>query len=183
MKGQLIMTGMRLRAAVFILIITVLPSITSQQASGITVAQTNLIPMPYLHRPDDYNFQTGMFTMGEYEEISHPRPFPFEIEYEHICLYYDSFVFSAVGGQHIEAYFQTVNPVNFYVLTRTELISFHSYFCGNGYWSSEFRVSASSYDVNWIAPQTGVYAFVFTTNRLDGGYVHIQFTAGYNATT
>ncbi len=156
------------------------PSITTGYSavySTTTIAGT----IHYEHRPSDYNYRTGSFTLGEYEEISHPLPFPFEQTREHICLYYDYFVFNAAASQKIHLHFETANPVNFYVLSLEQLYSFYRYFCGHEYWSWEAKVFASSYDLDWVAPQNGVYVFLFNSNRAYGAYAKILFTA--NSTT
>ncbi len=138
---------------------------------------TNTATIHYEHRPDDYNYQTGSFTLGEYEWISHPRPPPFEYERQHTCLYYDYFVFNAAASQKIHLHFETANPVNFYVLSLEQLYSFYRYFCGHEYWSWEAKVFASSYDLDWVAPENGVYVFLFTSNSAYGAYANILFTA------
>ncbi len=137
----------------------------------------NTTTIQYEHRPDDYNYQTGAFTLGEYEWISHPRPPPFEQEREHICLYYDYFVFRAEASQKIKLHFETASPVRFYLMSLEQLYSFYRSLCGHEYWSSETKAFASAYSVEWVVPQTGVYVFLFAVDRPYGQYAAISFTA------
>ena len=102
---------------------------------------------------------------------------------EHICLYYDYFVFNAVASQEIRGHLATASAVNFYVLDLNQLNAFYGYFCGNNFGPSIVKVFASSYDLEWTPPNTGVYAFLFTTPRPLGAYNPISFIAyTYNST-
>ena len=144
---------------------------------------TNTGMMAYLQRPYDYDYRTGSFTLGQYEEISRPIMLPSFEAPEHICLYYDYFVFNAGASQEIRGHVATANPVNFYVLDLNQLNAFNGYFCGNNFGPSIVKAFASSYDLEWIPPNTGVYAFLFTTQRPYGAYNPISFIAcTYNTT-
>ncbi len=131
----------------------------------------------YLQRPADFDYRTGSFTLGEYEEISHPIPFPFEAETEHICLYYDYFVFNAGASQRISLHFETTSPVRFYVMNLDQLYSFYHSFCGHEYWSFDAKTFGTSYRLDWVVPKTGAYVFLFMTDRPYGAYDNIEFTA------
>ena len=141
----------------------------------------------YERRPDDYNNATGSFTLGEYEETRRPfpLPFPFSVEFssEYTCLYYDYFVFHAAKSQEIRGHLEAVVPVSFYVMNVDQLISFYGYFCGNYYRPSEFKAFTSSYDLDWIVPQDGVYVFLFTSHRPYVGHLTLYFTAYTYSTT
>lgn len=139
--------------------------------------------MAYLERPDDYDYRTGSFTLEQYEEIIRPIMLPSFEAPEHICLYYDYFVFNAVASQEIRGHLATASPVNFYVLDLSQLNAFNGYFCGNNFGPSIVKAFASSYDLEWTTPKTGVYAFLFTTQRSYGAYNPISFIAyTYNTT-
>jgi hypothetical protein len=139
--------------------------------------------MAYLQRPDDYDYRTGSFTLEQYEEISLPIMLPSLEASEHICLYYDYFVFNGVASQEIRGHLATASPVNFYVLDLRQLNAFNGYFCGNNFGPSIVKAFASSYDLDWIPPYTGVYVFLFTTQRPYGAYNAISFLAyTYNTT-
>jgi hypothetical protein len=139
--------------------------------------------MAYLQRPYDYDYRTGSFTLEQYEEISRPIMLPSFEAPEHICLYYDYFVFNAVASQEIRGHLATASPVNFYVLDLNQLNAFNGYFCGNNFGPSIVKAFASSYDLEWTPPHTGVYVFLFTTQRSYGAHNPISFIAyTYNTT-
>lgn len=144
---------------------------------------TNTGMMAYLQRPYDYDYRTGSFTLEQYEEISRPIMLPSFEAPEHICLYYDYFVFNAVASREIRGHLATASPVNFYVLDLNQLNAFNGYFCGNNFGPSIVKAFASSYDLEWTPPNTGVYVFLFTTQRSYGAYNSISFIAyTYNTT-
>lgn len=139
--------------------------------------------MVYLQRPYDYDYRTGSFTLEQYEEISRPIMLPSFEAPEHICLYYDYFVFNAVASREIRGHLATASPVNFYVLDLNQLNAFNDYFCGHNFRPSIVKAFASSYDLEWIPPHTGVYVFFFSTQRSYGAYNSISFIAyTYNTT-
>lgn len=160
---------------VSVILIVLASQLVSSEALATT--QTNTVAIQYVTRPYDYNFQTGSFTLGWYEAISLPTQISRMDTEEHTCVYYDYFVFNAAASQVISAHFDTANPVNFYVLTLNQYILALGYFCGNGLWKSDVRAFASSYDLNWTVPENGVYVFLFTSHRLNGGDVPIFLTA------
>jgi len=144
---------------------------------------TNTGMIAYLQRPDDYDYRTGSFTLDQYEEISLPIMLPSLEASQHICLYYDYFVFNAGTSQEVRGHLATASPVNFYVLDLSQLNAFNDYFCGNNFGPSILKTFASSYDLEWTPPNTGVYAFLFTTQRPYGAYNPISFSAyTYNTT-
>jgi len=144
---------------------------------------TNTGMIAYLQRPYDYDYRTGSFTLGQYEEISGLMILPSFEAPEHICLYYDYFVFNAMASQEIRVHLATASPVNFYLLDLNQLNTFNGYFCGNNFGPSIVKEFASSYDFEWTPPKTGVYAFLFTTQRPYGAYNPISFIAyTYNTT-
>jgi hypothetical protein len=134
---------------------------------------TNTGTIRYLHRPYDYDYRTGTFTLEENEAI---MTMPFEGA-GHICLYYDYFVFNAVASQEIRGHLATASPINFYVLDLNQLIAFNNYFCGNNFGPSIVKAFVSSYDLDWTPLSTGVYVFLFATQSLYGAYNSISFIA------
>lgn len=158
---------------------TIVTTVSSTAYSTATTA----VMIAYLQRPYDYDYRTGSFTLGQYEEISRPMMLPSFEALEHICLYYDYFVFNAMASQEIRGHLVTASPVNFYVLDLNQLNTFNGYFCGNNFGPSIMKGFVSSYDLEWTPPKTGVYAFLFTTQRPYGAYNSISFIAyTYNTT-
>ena len=163
-------------------------TMTSTQYSTATIATTvystiystttSTSPIHFLQRPYDYNNRTGSFTLNQYEELSRPPP-PngIPIEMEHVCLYYDYFVFTAEASQEIKGHYEASKSVDFYVMTLSQLESFWNLLCGNNARSSSISVVASSFDLDWIAPNSGQYVFLFATHRSYGEYVTIYFSA------
>jgi len=156
--------------------------VTTGYATAYSTA-TNTGMIAYLQRPNDYDYRTGSFTLGQYEEIGLPIMLPSFEAPEHICLYYDYFVFNAVASQEIRGHLTTASPVNFYVLDLNQLNAFNGYFCGNNFGPSIVKAFASSYDLDWTPRSTGVYVFLFATQRSYGGSNPISFMAyTYNTT-
>jgi hypothetical protein len=156
---------------------------TTSVYSTIYSTATSTGAIHFLQRPYDYNYVTGSFTLGQDEELLRFRPGPSiarSVEVEHVCLYYDYFVFTAEASQEIRGHFETPKPVDFYLMTLNQLeFSFHNLFCGNNVellLHPAVSVTASSYDLDWIAPHTGQYVFLFATHRSYGVYAAIYFS-------
>ncbi len=147
------------------------------------VNTTNTTMIHFDHQPDDFNYQTGNFTLGQYEYTAQRFTMPFQVFEPRVCLRYDGFVFHASASQHLRAHFASDNPINFYVMDFDQLLSFYGYYCGSGYFHSEFNVFGSSYDLDWTVPQTGGYIFLFTSNNRNENRVTIHFNATSYSTT
>jgi hypothetical protein len=155
---------------------------TSTVYSTIYSTATSTGAIGFLQRPYDYHYSTGSFTLGQDEEILRvrlPQPFARSVEVEHVCLYYDYFVFAAEGSQEFRGHFEASSPVDFYIMTLNQLeFSFYNLLCGNNVElliHPAVSVTAASYDLDWVAPQTGQYVFLFATHRSYGGQVAITF--------
>jgi hypothetical protein len=110
--------------------------------------------------------------------IPPPQPHPPEDPVDpYICLYYDYFVFNATAGQEIRVNFQTSNPLDFYVTSLSQLHRFTQTYCGTGLDEMVATAHSSSYDLDWVAHQSGQYALLFATHRYYGDYITIHFTA------
>lgn len=101
------------------------------------------------------------------------------------CAYYDYFLFNTIKGHEIRGHFEAYNrppyavkeaPVSFYILNLQQFVRFKSSSCWSYDWGWEFTTSASSYDLDWIAPQSGEFALLFLATHLPY-YGTISFTA------
>lgn len=135
----------------------------------------------YEHRPDNYDYATGSFTLGESEEKPLRTLFvpitPLLIRDTVTCLYYDYFVLHGAASQEIRGHFEAPSPVNFYVMSVDQLISFYGYYCGYYAPPAEVKAFTSSYDLDWIVPKDGAYAILFTSHRPYVGHLTFYFTA------
>ncbi len=156
---------------------------TVYSTSYMTATNTGILH--YQQRPGDYSNRTSSFTLGQYDEmiiINQPQPIPDEPR-DYICLYYDYFVFNVEALQEVRGHFDTSKPVNFYIMSIAQLNSFERSLCGYGGWNPDANVFASSYDLDWIAPQSGQYVFLFASHRPYGSDITISFSARTHSTT
>lgn len=157
---------------------------TSTQYSTSTTAVTNYSttsfsststePVEYVHMPYYFIREKSSFTLGEEKDMKQVRS---NMTQELPCLYYDYFVFNANATQEIRAHFTASNAVGFYVMDMNQLSVFNRTICGYGYIPSITGTVAPSYDLDWMVPHNGQYAFLFATGRYDGAYITIYFTA------
>ncbi len=158
---------------------------TTTEYSTKYMTATNTGILHYQQRPGDYSNRTSLFTLGQYDEmivINRPLPIPDEPR-DYICLYYDYFVFNVEALQEVRGHFEASKPVNFYVMSLRQLGSFERSLCGYGGWNSDVNVFASSYDLDWIASQSGQYVFLFASHRPYGSDITISFNAQTYSTT
>ena len=151
--------------------------------STIQMTATYTQPVRYLLTPPDYNNQTGHFSLFQDEVVFHPIQFGDWEEYA--CLYYDYFLLNATAGQEIRGRFEVVKSrfeavnraVDFFILNLNQLRAFKGSRCGNwGDWTSQVHVSASSYDLDWVPPQSGEYALLFLSRD---SYFYYNFYGSY----
>src|SRR5208283_2734573 len=142
-------------------------SLVTTAYSTIQMTSTTSQLLRYDWTPYGYDDQTGSFGLtqimsygggGRYGDSSP-------------CLYYEYFLVNVTQGHEIRGHFEAYQrppyavvkaPVNFYVLSQDQLRRFRYSYCGwYDHWSSNLNASASSYDLDWIVPQNGEYAFLF----------------------
>jgi hypothetical protein len=128
----------------------------------------------YVHVPYYFNPEKNTFTLGEENDIDQVR---LNVTQELPCLYYDYFIFHANASQEIRAHFDATDAVDFYVTDLKGLDIFNHGLCVYGYIPAFIGTVASAYDLDWKAPATGQYAFLFASNRGNGAYITIHFTA------
>jgi len=143
-------------------------SLATTTYSTVQITTTTSQLIHYDSTPYGYNDQGVSFSLSTLYKIqiggaqlSDPSP----------CLYYDYFLFNATKGHEIRGHFEAYQrppyavikaPVNFYILSLYQLQDFKHSYCGwYDHWSWEVYASASSYDLDWIVPQNGEYAFLF----------------------
>jgi hypothetical protein len=91
------------------------------------------------------------------------------------CLYYDYFLFNATAGHEIRGHFELSEKdvrIHFFILSQSQIRNFGN--CGNGNWSWEVHAFASSYNFDWMVPESGVYAFMFFSREFYGGSIHLS---------
>ena len=149
--------------------------VTSTQVSTLfstmQTNSTNTTPLRYLTRPFDYNYTTGSFSLNQMDTVPVQTSFEWQ---DYPCLYYDYFTFNATAGHEIRGHFSlTENGVGiqFIILSQSQLRNFGN--CGNGNWDWELHTFASSYNFDWLVPETGVYAFMFFSRGFYGGAILI----------
>jgi len=144
-------------------------TITSTAYSTIQTNSTTTLPLSYETRPYDYNYQTKTFSLSQMDTI------PMQMDFEdYPCLYYDYFVFNATAGHEIRGHFDLSVPgsrLNFFIISQSQFRNFGN--CGFGHWSWNLHVFASSFDFDWVVPESGLYVFLFASREFYGGYVHL----------
>jgi hypothetical protein len=118
--------------------------------------------------PANYNNKTGSFSLSQVEWLSSGGSSR-NGGADNGCRYYDYFLINATAGQEIRGHFEVVKShyeavvrsIDLFILTKDQLQVFEDTRCGNGNWASLMDVSAPSYDLDWIVPQSGEYALLF----------------------
>jgi hypothetical protein len=136
-----------------------------------TVQMTSMTSqvIQYEWTPYGYDDKTGSFVLTQFKMLmagggrhgSDPNA----------CLYYEYFLLNITKGHEIRGHFETGTrppyagkggPVNFYILNLDQLRAFKYSDCGwYPRWSWMLNASASSYDLDWVVPQSGEYALLF----------------------
>lgn len=159
-------------------------TVTNVQAStsayvtvGYSTSQRNVTvtqPMSYRLEPYGYDVPSGSFSLTQTKESNAGGG---EFEGPSACAYYDYFLFNAIKGHEIRGHFDAYNlppyamaaaPVNFYILNSQQFDSFRftatcNYIVG---WTYMLATYAYSYDLDWVVPASGEYAFVFLSTNL-----------------
>jgi len=139
-------------------------------------------PVHYLLTPPNYNNQTGHFSLFQEDSVSRPTRFGDSEDYT--CLYYDYFLLNATAGQEIRGHFEVVKTrfeavnraIDLFILNLDQLRAFKNSRCGYGNWDWQVHAVASSYDLDWITPQSGEYALLFLSND---SYFQYNFYGSY----
>jgi len=141
--------------------------------STIQINSTSTLPLRYVSTPYDFSYQTNSFSL--YQMDTNPvQNYP--------CLYYDSFLFSALAGHEIRGHFQLTEEgtrIHFFILSSSQLRNFGN--CGYGNWSWYLHTFASSYDFDWVVPKSAVYVFLFASTQFYGGSIYMT-ARDYSAT-
>jgi hypothetical protein len=137
--------------------------------STIESTTTRIMQVHYMLTPFGYNQQTGSFSLGRTDTIPH-----YGIA-DYACLHYDYFLFNATAGHEIRVHLelsQTGRTMQFFVVSPSQLGLFGN--CGSGNWGwEEYALFTSSYDLDWVVPASGVYAFLFLSGPFYGGTIRI----------
>jgi hypothetical protein len=139
--------------------------------SAIESTSTSKLPLHYESTPFGYSNQTDSFFLNQMDTIPVRMSFGWE---DYPCLYYDYFLFKAAAGHEIRGHFElteTGRSIHFFILSSSQLRHFGN--CGNGKWSWDVHVFASSYDFDWIVPKSDAYAFLFLSREFYGSSIHI----------
>ena len=139
---------------------------------------TTTLPLRYRLTPPGYSYQTGSFLIGQTEFTTRSGE-------DYPCLFFDYFLLNATVGQEIRGHFELGmqgRAVYFFILNQEQLRRFLGINCAYG-WdeSSELSVFASSYNLDWVVPVSGVYALLFLSTTFYGGPIY--FTAQAYSTT
>jgi len=147
--------------------------------STIETTSTSTLPIHYELTPSDYSYQTGTFSLNQMDTTLVRISIGWE---DFPCLYYDYFLLNATAGHEIRGHFELTErsrSIHFFILSYSQLQHFGN--CGNGNWNWDLHTFASSYDLDWVVPKSGVYAFLFLSREFYGG--SIQITAQDYSTT
>jgi hypothetical protein len=139
---------------------------TATQSSTFIVTSTATQPLRLTAAPPTYNIQSNSFLLDQDKvRILRVRPFnrmtPFPDIDVYTCLHYEFFLYDAVAAQQVFLHFDAPQIVSFYIMNPGQLDYVDNFACNNGSWPAAVRSVASSADLNWTAPQSGQYAFVF----------------------
>jgi hypothetical protein len=121
--------------------------------------------------PPTLNRQTNSFVLDQEKVrfIGHFHPFRTLPPLDEIdvitCQYYEFFVYDAQASQDVSLHFDAPNVISFYIMKPRLLDYVDNYACSYGSWPALVRVVAASADLNWTAPQSGQYAFVFAARK------------------
>jgi hypothetical protein len=151
-------------------------ALTLYSTSQLTATTTQ--PLRYRLTPPGYSYQTGSFLIGQTEFTTRSGE-------DYPCLFFDYFLLNATAGQEIRGHFtlgMQGRAVYFFILNQEQLRRFLGLNCAYGWdGSSELSVFASSYDLDWVVPVSGVYALLFVSTTFYGGPIY--FTAQAYSTT
>lgn len=154
---------------------------TSTMYSTTQTTTTNAVTLRYDGVPYGYVNQTGSFELTQFKQMNGGGRFndggP--------CLYFDYFLLNITKGHEIRGHFEAYQhppyalkeaPVQFYILNSDQLERFKHSYCGwYDDWKGDVYAYAFSYNLDWVAPQNGEYAFLFLS---PGSYYGtISFTA------
>jgi hypothetical protein len=139
----------------------------------------------YLVMPANYDNKTGSFSLSQVEWVSSGGSSR-NGGSDNGCRYYDYFLINATVGQEIRGHFEVVKShyeavvrsVDLFILNLNQLWAFKGSRCGNwgGNWTSQLHVLASSYDLKWVASQSGEYALLFLSHD---SYFYYNFYGEY----
>jgi len=136
-------------------------------------------PVHYSLTPSGYSYQTGSFLIDQTEFTTRASG------QDYPCLFFDYFLLNATAGQEIRGNFELNmqdRAVYFFILNQEQLRRFLGFNCAYGWdGSSELQVFASSYDLDWVVPASGVYSLMFLSTTFYGGSIY--FTAQAYGTT
>ena len=149
----------------------------------VSISQRNIAftqPIRYIVTPYQYDNQSGRFVIWQTEDTSGPGGEDIS------CLYFEYFLFNATGRQEIQGHYELLMPgrsIYFYVLNLDQFRRLRQSYCLYGWnGAAELHVYAPSYDLDWLVPQTGEYAFVFLSSIFYGGYIEFK-AESYTTTT
>ena len=148
--------------------------------STIQVTTTNALTLRYDGVPYGYVNQTGSFTLGaQFKQMNN------RFGVGGPCLFFEYFLLNVTKGHEIRGHFEAYQrppyavkeaPVQFYILNSDQLGRFKHSYCGwYDDWKGDVYAYASSYNLDWVAPQNGEYAFLFLSSS--NYYGTISFTA------
>jgi len=154
--------------------------------STIQMTTTNARTVRYDQIPYGYVNQTGSFSLGQYKVRDGGT-----LIGDSPCLFFDYFLLNVTKGHEIRGHFEAYQrppyavkeaPVQFYILNSDQLGRLKNSYCGwYDDWKGNVSAYASSYNLDWVAPQNGEYAFLFLSP--DSYYGTISFTANDYSTT
>lgn len=136
-------------------------------------------PLRLAAPPPTLNGQTNSFLLDQEKVkiLGHVHAFERMVPRYEIdvitCQYYEFFIYDAEASQQVFLHFDAPKVISFYIMKPRLLDYVDSYACSNGSWPALVRVVASSADLNWTAPQSGQYAFVFAGREV----YPVHFTA------
>lgn len=158
---------------------TIFVTSTGSEFSQAVVTSTMTQPLRFVGAPATYNNQANSFLLDQAKVKVHGHVLNLAKNSPHIeidvytCLYYEYFVYDAVASQQVFLHFDAPKIISFYIMSPRQLDYVDSYACNNGSWPAPVRTVASSSDLNWTAPQSGQYAFVFAGREV----YPVRFTA------
>jgi len=158
---------------------TILATSTTSEFSQLVLTSTVTQPLRLMAAPPTYNKQSNSFLLdqdkvrivGRLHSFDKKNPYP-EIDV-YTCLHYEFFIYDVVGAQEVFLHFDAPQIVSFYIMNPRQLDYVDNFACNNGSWPAPVRTIASSSDLNWTAPQSGQYAFVFAGREV----FPVHFTA------
>ena len=139
--------------------------------STISTTSANIVPLHFRQTPYDFSYQTGLFSLNQMDALMIRMNNDWE---DYPCLYYDYFRFNATAGHEIRGHFElsekSVN-IHFFILSEYQFRNFQN--CGFGNWKWDVHAFASSYDIDWVVPESGIYLFLFLSRGYYGGLIYL----------